>query len=34
VTGMVAVLRDITPRFEEMKALKKKVAELQRPSES
>nr|WP_244517742.1 PAS domain S-box protein [Ancylobacter rudongensis] len=33
VTGMVAVLRDITPRFEEMKALKKKVAELQRPSE-
>lgn len=29
VTGMAAVLRDITPRFEEMKALKKKVAELQ-----
>lgn len=29
VTGMVAVLRDITPRFEEMKALKKKIAELQ-----
>lgn len=31
VTGMAAVLRDITPRFEEMKALKKKVAELQAP---
>lgn len=29
VTGMVAVLRDVTPRFEEVKGLKKKLAELQ-----
>ncbi|TCK28063.1 PAS domain S-box-containing protein [Ancylobacter aquaticus] len=29
VSGMVAVLRDITPRFEEMKALKKKMAATQ-----
>lgn len=28
VTGMVAVLRDVTPRFEEAKALRKKVKEL------
>lgn len=28
VTGMVAVLRDVTPRFEEVKALRKKVKEL------
>ncbi|WP_371345420.1 PAS domain S-box protein [Ancylobacter sp. IITR112] len=32
VTGMAALLRDITPRFEEMKALKKKVAALQAPA--
>lgn len=28
VTGMVAVLRDVTPRFEEVKALRKQVAAL------
>nr|WP_246544801.1 PAS domain S-box protein [Ancylobacter dichloromethanicus] len=29
VTGMVATLRDVTPRFQEVKALKKQVADLQ-----
>lgn len=29
VTGMVAALRDVTARFEETKALKKKLAALE-----
>jgi len=32
MTGMVAVLRDITARFEELKSLRRRVAELERGS--
>jgi signal transduction histidine kinase len=30
MTGMVAVLRDVTARFEEQKALRRRLAELNR----
>jgi PAS domain S-box-containing protein len=29
--GMAAILRDVTRRFDEMRALKRKVAELEKP---
>jgi PAS domain S-box-containing protein len=32
VTGFVAIMRDVTKRFEELRALKRKLAELTRPS--
>jgi hypothetical protein len=29
--GMVAIMRDVTRRFDEMRALKRKLAELEKP---
>lgn len=32
LTGLAAIMRDVTKRFEEMRALKQKIAEATKPS--